>query len=307
MGFERRISIRAWRISISSISYYQIMRCYIVMASSQTSGHVSGTTSKQTLDSTSDGKSIDSLQGPFNAVLFDLDGTLLDTTQAIYESLKHTMRHFTGKTPEDEELHPYMGLPVQEQFSLLLPGQEIQACKVYETHNLSIHKDYVKPYPGAVDVLQALKTYGTKIALVTSKKRKTAVVGLEIAGIRHLFDATVFCDDLPEHKPHPAPVLKALELLGYIQTAANPDPAFRFRALTVGDSPWDIASAKNALSFLIDAANAAKPSGPRLGVPVIETAGVTYGAFPKEAIEAQNPDYILDSISQVLTLCGLDT
>ena len=59
--------------------------------------------------------------GPFHAVLFDLDGTLLDTTQAIYESLRHTIRHFTGRRPRTR-LAPYMGRPLTEQMSLLLPA-----------------------------------------------------------------------------------------------------------------------------------------------------------------------------------------
>ncbi len=236
----------------------------------------------------------------FHAVLFDLDGTLLNTTQAIYESLKHTIRHFTGTTPGQEELHPYMGLPILEQFSLLLPGKETEACDLYETHNLAIHKEYVKPYPGAVRTLQKLKANGVKIALVTSKKRKTAVVGLEIAGIGHLFDATVFCDDTSENKPHPAPVLKALELLGYIK------PLRTFRVLMVGDSPWDINAARNAQHFLAELANDTPPSRLNRAIPVIQTAGVTYGAYAKESIESENPDYVLDSISQVLDLCGLE-
>lgn len=278
------------------------------MALSQTATHVfqeSVATSNQA-SRTSRGASVDPRQEPFHAVLFDLDGTLLDTTQAIYESLRHTIRHFTGRRPEDQELHPYMGRPLTEQMSLLLPGMEAQAVQIYEAHNLAIHKDYVRPFPGAVDVLHTLKAHGIKIALVTSKKRKNALVGLEIAGIAHVFDAAVFCDDVTEHKPHPAPVLKALELLGYIQDGANPKPAFPFRVLMVGDSPWDVVSAKHAERLLRDGANTTIPSGTSPAVAIIRTAGVTYGAFPKEAIEAEHPDYILDSISQVIALCGLE-
>lgn len=275
------------------------------MAEPHTSRHTTNTQTKHGPKLRSQGASAEGARCPFHAVLFDLDGTLLDTTQAIYESLKYTIRHFTGATPKDEELHPYMGLPVFEQFSKLLPGRAVEACEVYEAHNLSIHKDYVKPYPGAVDVLQALKANGVKIALVTSKRRRTATVGLEIAGITHLFDATVFCEDTPENKPHPAPVLKALDLLGCTQESASINQTFPLNVLMVGDSPWDIASAKNARRFLEEKAKSSG-SGPSPAVPVIKTAGVTYGAFPKEAVAAQNPDYILDSISQVLTLCALE-
>ena len=68
-------------------------------------------------------------QNTFHAVLFDLDGTLIDTTQAILESLKHTIHYFTGVTPKESELRPYMGLPLFDQFALLLPATKIRPAR----------------------------------------------------------------------------------------------------------------------------------------------------------------------------------
>ncbi len=237
-------------------------------------------------------------QNTFHAVLFDLDGTLIDTTQAILESLKHTIHYFTGVTPKESELRPYMGLPLFDQFALLLPRNEDKACQMYVEHNLSIHKKHVKSFPGVTSTLEKLKANGIKLGLVTSKRRHTAIVGLEIAGIQSIFDAMVFCDDTIKHKPDPAPILKALDILGYhpAATTLNPRasaPASIFRVLMVGDSPSDINAAKNA-----DRAFGSV-------VVSVQSAGVTYGAYEKDVIEQEKPDYVLDDISQVLTLCGL--
>ncbi len=276
-------------------------------------------------------------QNTFHAVLFDLDGTLIDTTQAILESLKHTIHHFIGVTPKDSELRPYMGLPLFDQFARLLPGNEDKACQVYVEHNLSIHKRCVKPFPGVTSTLKKLKAHGIKLGLVTSKRRHTAMVGLEIAGIQSIFDAMVFCDDTIKHKPDPAPILKALDILKYSLAATTYKPgssadtsvpvqnrpnselpeiytniaattgiantavaniaavagASTYRVLMVGDSPSDINAAKNA-----DRAFGSV-------VVSVQSAGVTYGAYEKDVIEQEKPDYVLDNISQVLALCGL--
>ncbi len=231
----------------------------------------------------------------FHGILFDLDGTLLDTTRAIYLSFEHTIRHFTGISPTQKELSRHMGLPLKDQLAQLLPGKEEQALKIYEAHNLTNHKKYVQPYPNAVSTLHELKKHNVALALVTSKRQKSALVGLEIANIHHMFDVKVFCEDTVENKPHAAPVLKALELLGYIESLEHPKPIFPFRTLMVGDSPWDINSGKNA-EILISKYSL----GDR---PQIKTAGVSYGAYAKHSIEAETPDYIFDDISQILDCC----
>jgi pyrophosphatase PpaX len=255
----------------------------------------------------------------FEAVLFDLDGTLLDTTQAILESFKYTIHHFAGRIPREEEIRPYMGLPLRDQFSIFLPGKEDEACRVYVEHNLSIHKDFVRPFPGAKYTLETLREKDVALALVTSKRCETATYGLLIAGIHGMFDAMVFYDDTTEHKPHPAPILKAIGLI------ADPEPCKSLLSethiLVVGDSPTDIEAAKNAQMVLMgpptlygnqtcpencgNSASVCFGKKERTQV-VIKSAGVTYGAYPKEVIEKTRPDYILTDITQVIELCGFD-
>ncbi|HEX2987830.1 MAG TPA: HAD-IA family hydrolase [Chloroflexota bacterium] len=217
-----------------------------------------------------------------DAVLFDLDGTLLDTTEAIISSLKHTVHEFTGRTPELSELRPYMGLPLADTFACLTPGRVQEACDCYVEHNLAVHKDLVRAYPGVNCTIEALRRCGIKRGLVTSKRRRTAQLGLEIAGLAGAFDAMVFYGDTEKSKPDPEPVMLALKLLG-LDTAEG-------RVIFVGDSPWDVRAARNA-----------SPLGPGL---VIMAAAVTYGATAAEVLKKENPDYLLDSITQILPLCG---
>ncbi len=241
----------------------------------------------------------------FHAVLFDLDGTLLDTTRAIYESLRHTVKHFTGIEPKEDELRPYMGLPLLEQFSSLIPGNESEALSVYVKHNTVLFPKYVKPYPKVRAVVNRLKTQGVQLAVVTSRRRESALMGLELAHISQLFDAHVFYEDTSLHKPHPAPVLRALELLEYTNAAMHQVP-HDARILMVGDSPWDIKSAKSAQKKLLHSVHSISPLLGCTSAPTIKTAGVTYGAYSKKALEVEKPDYILDKISQVLALCKIE-
>jgi len=219
---------------------------------------------------------------PINAVLFDLDGTLLDTTAAIIASLRHTVELFTGKPPDMDQIRPLMGLPLTDTLAILVPGRVEEAVAAYVKHNISVHKDLVKPYPGVNLTIDALAKCGVKRALVTSKRRGTAHLGLEIAGLSDAFDAIVCWEDTTRAKPDPEPVLLALKLLGLQNSAGE--------VLFVGDSPWDVRAARAAAPFV-----------PGL---TIWTAAVTYGATPADVLQKENPDYILDSITEVLPLSG---
>ncbi|MGE5580538.1 MAG: HAD-IA family hydrolase [Bacillota bacterium] len=219
---------------------------------------------------------------PLDAVLFDLDGTLLDTTAAILASLRHTVELFTGKPLDMNQLRPVMGLPLSDIFAALTPHHVEEACAAYVEHNIAVHKDLVKPYPGVNLTIDALTKCGVKRALVTSKRRKTALLGLEIAGLSDAFDAMVCWGDTVKAKPDPEPVLLALKLLGLRESKG--------KVLFVGDSPWDVRAGKAAAPFV-----------PGLK---IWTAAVTYGATAADILRKENPDYILNSITELLPLSG---
>lgn len=220
-------------------------------------------------------------RSPVDAVLFDLDGTLLDTTEAIMSSLRYTVERFTGQPVDMEKLRPVMGLPLADIFAVLTPDHVQESCDAYVEHNMRVHNDLVKPYPGVLRTIEVLKRCGVKRALVTSKRRETATLGMEITGLSSAFDATVCWGETAKAKPDPGPVLLALNLLGLTDAVGE--------VIFVGDSPWDVRAAKNAA-----------PLVPGLR---ITTAAVTYGATAAAVLQKENPDYLLDSITKVLPLC----
>ncbi|HHX28327.1 MAG TPA: HAD-IA family hydrolase [Firmicutes bacterium] len=216
-----------------------------------------------------------------DAVLFDLDGTLIDTTEAILTSLQHTLWYFTGEKRDKEHFRAYLGITLDEVLKDLVPDHARDAHHVYIDHNLGIHDKTVKPFPGTLETLAELRRGGLKLAVVTSKRRHSALYGMEIAGLLGYFDAKVFYEDTARHKPDPDPILKALDLL----------EVRRGSVLMVGDSIYDIRAAKNADALLAQIA--------------VKSAGAAYGPSGRATLSEEQPDYILDSVSEVLSVFGM--
>jgi pyrophosphatase PpaX len=203
------------------------------------------------------------------AVLFDLDGTLLDSMDLIWRSYGHAVRAHGGEPVHGEWLEG-IGRPLRWQFARLTnDAGELEAMiATYRAFNLANHDASVAAFPGAVEAVRALARRGLKLGVVTSKLRHGAQRGLACGGFEGLFDVVVAADDVTEHKPHPAPVLHALAQLGI-------EPA---HAIMVGDSPHDLASGRAA--------------GTR-------TAAVAWGPFPEEALRSTRPDVWLASPSAI--------
>src|SRR5258708_33354934 len=104
----------------------------------------------------------------------------------------------------------------------------------YRDYNLAHHDEMVRRCPGVLEALRSLKDSGKQLGVVTSKMRSGTVRGLRVCGFDGLFEVLVGADDVERHKPDPAPVLKALELL-------TADPA---STVFIGDSPHDLASGR---------------------------------------------------------------
>lgn len=206
----------------------------------------------------------------FTAILFDLDGTLIDSTRLILESYRHTMRVHRGRTLPDSEWIEGLGTPLRVQFRRFTSDEdEVQRMiATYRDWNLANHDAMVRAFPGASETVRDLKRLGAKLAIVTSKNRHGLERGLALCGFDRLFDALVTSDDLVPSKPDPAPVLAALELLGVAADAT----------LFAGDSPHDIAAGRGA--------------GTR-------TAACLWGPFTRERLSAERPDYYLSSIREL--------
>lgn len=174
-----------------------------------------------------------------NTVLFDLDGTLLNTTKLVKESFIYAFKNFyPDYILTEDELNAFIGPTLTMSFSKYTSDEdEINTLiKLYREHNLSHHDELVSKYPYVEEVVSGLFNKGYKLAIVTSKKADIAKMGLRIANIEKYFDVIIGYNEVIEHKPHPESVLKALEMLG----------SKAIETIMVGDNDSDIYAGKKA-------------------------------------------------------------
>ncbi|MHB8642956.1 MAG: HAD-IA family hydrolase [Gaiellaceae bacterium] len=177
----------------------------------------------------------------FPVVLFDLDGTLVDSAEIILNSFHHaTETVLQRRFPDDEILAQVGGSNLETQMARLDPARVDELVRVYRAHNDPFYMQ-LACFDGVVDVLAQLKDEGRRLGVVSAKRKPTVELVFEGAGIGRYFDVIVGSDATTLHKPHPEPVLHALSLL-----AAGPEDA-----AYVGDSPFDMAAAKAAGVFAV--------------------------------------------------------
>ena len=177
------------------------------------------------------------------AVIFDLDGTLIDSIELIVRSYEHAVLEHGLPSPGRSEWLRWLGTPLKHQFSLLVGECEDQEARVealirtYRAWNLAHHDELVKPYRGVTEAVARLAADGRTMGIVTSKMRASAQRGMQHVGLDpQWFQCVVGLEDTTRHKPDPAPLLLALEQLG-----VAPE-----HAIYVGDSPHDAACAQAA-------------------------------------------------------------
>ncbi|MEO6528044.1 MAG: HAD-IA family hydrolase [Gemmatimonadaceae bacterium] len=204
------------------------------------------------------------------ALLFDLDGTLIDSIELILGAKRHAFTGFVGHAPTDEEWRAGIGIPLQTALGqYAADGAEVERLfGRYREYQLEHHDGLVTTYEGIVDAVQRFADAGHPLALVTSKSDWMAVKALVLVGLDALIPVVVGCDTCVNHKPHPEPVERALALLG-----ASAD-----NAVFVGDSPHDVASGRAAGVY---------------------TVGVSWGAFRRDEMEACGADAVIDHVSEL--------
>jgi len=172
-----------------------------------------------------------------NTVLFDFDGTIMDTNNVILQSWQHTFRTVEGKERPEQEIIETFGEPLYVTMEKVLPQIPVEeGVNIYRSYHYDNFADLIEVFPGILELLEKLKAKGYKTGIVTSRLRHTTESGLKKYDVVQYFDAIVTCDDTDKHKPDPEPVNIALERLG-----SKPE-----EALMVGDSMFDILCAKNA-------------------------------------------------------------
>lgn len=212
-----------------------------------------------------------------DTLLFDLDGTLIDSEELILASYRHTMRVHRGRELPDAAWLESMGKPLHVQLAELAGEQaEVEAMvETYRDHNRRVHDDLLCSFPGVRDAVERLRGRVERMAIVTSKRREGALRGLETCGYPlEWFDAVVTASDVGRHKPDPTPVRVALEQAGETEAA---------RALFVGDSVHDLVAGRAA--------------GTR-------TAAALWGPYTRRQLEGGSPDVWLEGIEELEALLG---
>jgi len=206
----------------------------------------------------------------FPVVLFDLDGTVVDSGSIILASMRHATREVLGEEYADEELMQAVGGPgLEAQMAVFAPDQVDELVRVYRAHNEPLH-DELEACAGMESVLVRLHEEGRRLGVVTAKRRSTVELAFERVPLAHLFETIVGGDETERHKPDPEPLLLAAKRM-----SANPaETAY------VGDSPFDVMAAKAA------------------GMHAI---AVTWGRIHDRArLEQAGPDAIVDTAVELL-------
>ena len=177
----------------------------------------------------------------YPVVLFDLDGTVIDTGSIILASMRHAAETVIGGSYTDEQLMAAVGGPgLEAQMHALDPERVDELVRVYREHNEPLH-DTISVFEGMPAVLDELRDRGHRLGIVTAKRRRTVDLAFARVPIEHLFETVVGGDETERSKPDPQPLELALERLG-----ASPD-----QAAYVGDSPFDMQAAKAAGLYAI--------------------------------------------------------
>ena len=208
----------------------------------------------------------------FDPVVFDLDGTVVDTVELIIESFRFATRTVLDEVLPDEVILAGVGRPLMAQMERLSAVHARELYDVYREYNHRRHDELIRGYDGVSEVLGALKAAGRRLGIVTSKSSDTTAMAFRAVGLREHFDVVVTASDTSEHKPSPAPLHLCLERLG----------AQAEGSLYVGDAPADITAGRAA---------------------GMATAAVAWGVFGREALLAAGPDYWLGEPRELLALC----
>jgi pyrophosphatase PpaX len=206
----------------------------------------------------------------FPVVLFDLDGTVVDSGAIILASMRHATREVLGLDFEDAELLQAVGGPgLEAQMAVFAPERVDELVRVYRAHNEPLH-DELEACGGMEDVLVRLREEGRRLGIVTAKRRATVELAFARVPVAHLFETVVGGDETEKHKPDPEPLLLAAERM-------RADPA---ETAYVGDSPFDI--------------RAAKAAG-------MHAVAVTWGRIhDRERLEREEPDVIVETAEELL-------
>lgn len=206
-----------------------------------------------------------------NTVLFDFDGTLLDTNELILKSFQHIYKELLDKDVTMEEVIPFYGEVLSDTLDREYGERGKEALETYRAFQYSNFEKYINLFENVEETLEILKEKRYKIGIVTSRLCSSTKRGLKYFGLEKYFEVIVGSDTVKNHKPDPEPAFMALEKLD-----SKPE-----EAILIGDSPFDVLCAKNA---------------------GITSVAVSWSVHPRDKYAKHEPDYIIDDMKELINI-----
>lgn len=209
-------------------------------------------------------------------IIFDCDGTLLDTFLLIEKSVLFTFEKLLPQYPiTKEEAHQFFGPFLNDSFQKYATSQEEvnQLVQYYRYINQKLMPEYIKAYDGILDLLKKLKQYGYQMAIVSNKVTDDVVKGLQLCHIDAYFDLVIGAEKLKQAKPHPDGIF---QVLAYFQVD---------NAVMIGDTIIDIETGQQAQ---------------------IPTIGVTWCKTSKKEFVSHHASAVVESPEEILRVLGED-
>ena len=213
------------------------------------------------------------MKNKITTILFDLDGTLIDTNELIITTYLHTLEKYYPSKYQREDVLPFLGPTLHEAFGSINPDLVEEMVLEYRAFNIANHDELVTEFVGVFETVQSLKDKGYKLGIVTTKRHDVTLKGLRLMDLERFFEVVVTYDHVSKTKPDPEPIFKALE-----QLDSTPE-----ETMMVGDNYHDILAGKNAGTV---------------------TAGCAWSIKGRDYIAKYEPDYILENMADLLTILG---
>ena len=209
-----------------------------------------------------------------DTILFDLDGTLVNTYELILQSFLYTFHQFGFNEIKREDCYKFIGPTLHESFSSVAPDQAEEMIRYYRTFNKKHHDELVREFPGVHKTVQTLSKQGYKLGVVSTKVREMVFKALDKTNLTPYFPVVITLDEVEKAKPDPEPLNKAMHLLG-----AKPEST-----LMVGDSYHDILGAKNSGTGSV---------------------GVAWTIQGTDYLKKYNPDFLINDMRELLAIVGV--
>ncbi len=206
--------------------------------------------------------------GKYDAVLFDMDGTILDTVPLIVESFQYTFMRHLGHHEDEEAIIAGIGLPLETVFADYSQSDRDAMINTYVNHNVKLLPTHIGLFLGMPQLFESLKLKGIKLGIVTSKRLSSAIGSIAPFELEHYFDLIQAKEATEKHKPDPEPLLHAMSELGV------EDPK---RVIYVGDSLFDLLCARNA---------------------GCDAAMVDWTRMNKDQLRSWNPDFWINDLEE---------